>query len=152
MKHHSISETPLVADLSLLVASTLANQRLRSSVTACDAGVASPVEYAFACAFFPCGDGIRIPKHSAENVRLILLLWKRHAQTLSRQFSDALKSLPLRIERSSRAQPSPGKKRHRKYIRSVEKSERSRGARVSARLIQKRLGINSSGADSEYGN
>src|SRR5947209_886475 len=78
-KHQSISETPLVADLSLIVTSTLANQRLCSSVTACDDGVASPVEYAFACAFFPCGDGIRIPKESAENVGLILRSWKRHA-------------------------------------------------------------------------
>src|SRR5437660_57493 len=64
-KHQCISETPLVADLSLIVTSTLANQRLCSSVTACDDGVASPVEYAFACAFFPCCDGIRIPKESA---------------------------------------------------------------------------------------
>jgi hypothetical protein len=100
-KHQSISETPLIADLSLLVASTIANQRLSSSVTACDDGVASPVEYAFACAFFPCGDGIRIPKESAENVGLILRSWKRHTQTLSRQFSKALKSLPLRIAKSS---------------------------------------------------
>ena len=100
-KHESISETPLVADLSLIVTSTLANQRLCSSVTACDGGVASPVEYAFACAFFPCGDGIRIPKESAENVGLILRSWKRHAQTLSRQFSEALKSLPSRTAKSS---------------------------------------------------
>jgi hypothetical protein len=139
-KHQSISETPLVADLSLIVTSTLANQRLCSSVTACDNGVASPVEYAFVCAFFPRGDGIRIPKDSAENVGLILRLWKRHAQTLSRQFSEALKSLPSRIERSSRSKPSQEKKCPPKYICSSEKSEGSQGAHVSARAIQKRRG------------
>src|SRR5438552_13855302 len=100
-KHESISETPLVADLSLIITSTLANQRLCSSVTACDDDVASPVEYAFACAFFPRGDGIRIPKREAANVALILRLWKDHVQTLSRQFSEALKSLPSRVAKSS---------------------------------------------------
>jgi hypothetical protein len=140
MKPKSITDTPLVSDLSLIVTNTLATERLAGSIKACDDGVASPVELAFACACFPCGNGIRIPRTSAPSVRLILRLWSIHARKLSRRFSDALKSLPSRIEKSRRNELSQEKRGLRGSIRYAGKCGRSQGAGAPDRVSGKRLG------------
>src|SRR5438105_2182523 len=118
----------MTSDLSLLLLHTLASERLNIALTACDSGVASPVEYAFVAVFFPNGDAFEIPKKQARGVRQIILKWKAHAPTLSRRFSNALKSLPARIEQS---RPEVGRgnvsRKYRTIVR-VQKSERSRAS------------------------
>ena len=89
-----LEETPLIGEVSLILSHSISSQRLAAAIKACDAGVASPVEYAFVAACLPYGAGMPIPKNLLPSVRLVMESWKSHLPTLSRQFSDALVAAP----------------------------------------------------------
>jgi hypothetical protein len=91
-----LEETPIVGELSLILSRAISNQGLAVAIRACDAGVASPVEYAFVAACFPFGAGMSIPKELLPTVRLVIESWKSHSLILSRQLFICFKIASLK--------------------------------------------------------
>ena len=126
-----LEETPLIGELSLVLMHAISSQRLAAAIKACDGGDASPVEYALVHACFPFGSGMSIPKALLQAVRSVIENWTDHVPTLSRQLSDALKSLPAGTQKSSR-KSSPRKQRPKsESICLYRKRGRSRAAASS---------------------
>lgn len=93
-------------------------------------------------ASFAFGAGIIVRRGSAENVRLILMTPKRHAQKLSRQLSDTLKSLPARTQKSPRALPLHDRESRDQSNRRLAKRGTRPAVAVSGGGGKKRLGRN----------